>query len=268
VYLVPMCMTASAAELTNTHLYAGKGSYKGQDVRVIAYQNTAKSSGPNAMILPIPTREELTPENIIDTRTFSHFLKDITDPFQRRTRGAMLNSRSFSKSVQIFNSGSYTVVLAKDITDVPNVLSLLPEDRRPNVSQAFADGFKRLYHDWPVALCCWNGNVEAEPLLWWYTPTGSETLIFAPAMDSHDGTAPKPGAPVMVDHYVTFGSSNAVNGYEVRYSQAIPPEVRDLLPNRVRGAHVQDVLPNADFFMDPRTNIITRGIDRQISVRG
>ena len=262
-----MCMTASAAELTNTLLYAGEGTYKGRDVRVIAYQNTAKSVGPNAMILPIPTREELTPENVIDTRSFSHFLKDIIDPFKTRYRGAVLNSRSFSKSIQIFNSGSYTVVLAKDITDVPNVLPLLPEDRRPDVSQAFADGFKRLYGDWPVALCCWNGTVEAEPLLWWYVPESKDSLIFSPAMDSHDGTAPKPGTPVMVDHYVTFGMNGALNGHEVRYTQAIPADVRGLLPSRVRGAHVQDVLPNADFFMDPQTGKVTRGINHQVAVR-
>jgi hypothetical protein len=46
-------------------------------VHVIAYQNKAATTGPNAMILPLPAAVMPAPENVVDTRSFKFFLDDI-----------------------------------------------------------------------------------------------------------------------------------------------------------------------------------------------
>lgn len=245
-----MCMTASAATLTGTHLYAGEGTYKGRDVHVIAYQNLAKSWGPNAMIIPFPAAEAMGPENVIDTRAFPTFLKSITDSLQPRMRSA-LNSKGIvgSSRAQVFSVGSYTVVLATTIADVTEVLDEVPADRRPKVNSAFIEGFAQLYPGWPVAVCCWNGEVEAEPLLWWYIPRDS-TKIFAPSMDAHDGGPPALNVDVFVDHHVAFGSTKVPRGARVHYNHTVFPEgVQGLLPTQIKGRHIQRDMPNGDFYL-------------------
>lgn len=72
-----MCISMRPSTMANTTLYAGDAEWKQRYVHVLAYQNTAKSSGPNAMVLPLPATH-LGPDNVVDTRSFPLFLADIS----------------------------------------------------------------------------------------------------------------------------------------------------------------------------------------------
>jgi hypothetical protein len=144
----------------------------------------------------------------------------------------------------VFEVGSYTVVLAHDIKAVPDALQLVPSQKRPRITQPFLDVYKTFYPDWPIAICCWNGSIAPEPLLWWYIPSDHDT-IFAPALDAHDGHAPDPRVQVRVDHYLCFGSTT---GARVQYrGAAIPDEIRGLLPERIKGRRFDRPMINGDF---------------------
>lgn len=250
-----MCCTFTASEMSNTRIYVGEAERKGKLVHVLAYQNNATAKGPNAMVLPFPTIDEMGPDNVIDTRKFKGFLKDISESTRYVTKGGgtrrsmMLGSRGFDSDslAEVFDVGSYTVILADNVFQIPEALSRVATDKRPRVSSDFLIGYNELYKDQPIAVCCWNGSIEAEPLMWWYEPSNPEEL-FIPTMDAHDGGAPRVGSPVQYDHLISVGSTTGNSGTRVRYSdaQSIPSEVKELLPLHVHGGRMPEAAPNGD----------------------
>jgi hypothetical protein len=248
-----MCCTSAPAQLSKTHLYAGCGIREGKRVHVLAYQNHAKSRdrGPNAMILPIPAKEPMGPANVLDTRAYKRFLKDISEASRRVTRSATRSASAYAASTQVFQVGSYTVVLGDDPISIDAALRTVPEQVRPTIKRDLVASFTKNYPGWPVAVCCWSGDIEAEPLLWWYVPK-SENWLFAPALDAHDGHAPVLDASVDVDHHVSFGSrwSDSRTGNSVEYRDLLPEEAEWLLPERVFGTRLHQRMANGDFWCE------------------
>lgn len=250
-----MCCTFTKSVMSKTRIYVGEAERNGETVHVLAYQNAAKTTGPNAMVLPFPTHTAMGPENVIDTRKFKNFLKDITEASRQITKGFSADGMQRrgmtlgAKSVaQVFNVGSYTVVLADNVKQIPEALERVPADRRPTVSKNFLKGYGTLYPKDPIAVCCWNGSIEAEPLMWWYVPR-DRTELFIPTMDAHDGEAPVRGMEVSTDHIISVGSVGPTNGYEVRYTEDLPQTVRDLLPSHVHGHKLPHYMENGDCFV-------------------
>lgn len=250
-----MCITFGAARLARTRLYAGEARLAGKYVHVIAYQNEAATAGPNAMILPIPAEAPLTEQNVIDTRSFSGFLDDIHSA-TRLASASRHAARSMSDSppVRLFDVGSYTVALAERPAAISQALARVPETRRPDINPAILEAFDDLYPGWQLAVCCWNGKIRAEPLLWWYEPRLPRWL-FAPALDAHDGGPPDPDTDVHVDHHIAFGSTLDPFGDAVHYSAPVPGIARDLLPSHVRGARLTGTMPNGDLWRAARTYV-------------
>jgi hypothetical protein len=253
-----MCMTSASAKLTKTLLYAGEGIRNDKQVHVLAYQNNAinDAEGPNAMILPFPAVEEMTEQNVINTKPFKSFLKDIANATKMRTLGMdsdlRLNatkgmSRGFAK---VFDSGSYTVVLAENVDQIPEALTRVPTNKRPTISDYFLHGFGQLYPNQPIAVCCWDGEIEAEPLLWWYEPKNKDHL-FVPTMDAHDGKPPRLTEAVQTDHIISIGAVGEKYTNRqgtVRYTQNIPTDVVGLLPEKVYGTKLGSTYRNGDMF--------------------
>jgi hypothetical protein len=244
--------------MSDTLLYSGEGTYNDKYVHVMAYQNSAYnlSNVANAMILPFPTSQEMNENNIIDTTTFSSFLKNISDATKLHSKmlgGFALNSDKLgSRSFKVFDKGSYTVVLANDLNKIQDALQFVPEHKRPIITDEFLEGYGSLYKDLPVAICCWAGNVKAEPLLWWYEPKDKETF-FIPTMDAHDGKAPMPRVTVDTDHIISVGSAvNDLSTSKVYYNQKIPTSVAGLLPTSVYGTKINFGIPNGDMWIDVR----------------
>lgn len=255
-----MCMTIGKeeAELSNTQIYVGEATREDKLVHVLAYQNTAESRGPNAMILPFPTSVPMGPNNIIDTRGFGNFLTDIglaTKEYTKSfSRSMMLNSAGAAGFAQVFDSGSYTVILADHVAQVPEALTRVDAHKRPEITTQFLIRFGMMYPKQPVALCCWTGTLKSEPLLWIYEPKSPEVL-FVPTMDAHDGSPPDLDAMVQADHIISAGSRITEVGNRVNYSDlkktggSLPSEFDGLLPNRVRGYRLNRLVKNGDMFI-------------------
>lgn len=255
-----MCICAAPAQLSNTKLYVGEAEYNNKYVHVLAYQNDAASTNkwePNAMILPFPTNVAMGRDNIINSSSYPDFLKNITDAskIQRRTLGDdSLRSFSFgvaAKGFDVFESGSYTVILADSIKHVPEAMSQVADDKRIALQYRFVHGFSKLYPDQPVAVCLWKGSIKPEPLLWWYEPKDKSTL-FIPTMDAHDGGAPDLEANVDTDHIISVGSNlleESRRYNRVHYTDSLNPTARQLLPMYVYGTELPGRMKNGDIFV-------------------
>lgn len=252
-----MCLTLEPAKLSDTILYAAETLHEGKLVHVMGYENAAENlaSGPNAMLLPIPTDMHLGPGNTLDMRQAKSVLKDyrtaIHNADRRLSRGMSkgFGADSLDDDVQVFESGSYTVVLARDARDIPAAMKHLPANKRPGrMNQAIFDAYAKWYPGWPLALCAWDGSVKAEPMLWWYEPKDASRL-FLPALDAHDGNPPDLSAKVDVDHTIAVGSVSAPNGHNVRFQDEVPADLRPFLATKITGHEFPEgtKLQNGDF---------------------
>lgn len=251
-----MCCSLHPAKLTNTILYAAETVHQGNIVHVLGYQNRAENlfNGPNAMLLPIPSDIPMGPDNMLDTTAAKSVLKDYANAVraqhQRLSRG-MTKSLGFGDDrVQVFDKGGYTVALADDAKSLTGALSRIPENRRPSVNAEIFAAYDYFYPKWKMALCAWDGALEAAPLLWWYQPKTAESL-FMPALDAHDGRAPKLGSDVSMDHTLIVGSVVAPpkeNGIDVVFTDMIPAHLKPFLATTVVGQEVTKMrLKNGDF---------------------
>jgi len=250
-------MTTARASLINTLIYTGEGIRNDNLVHVLAYQNQATShQGANAMVLPFPTSKEMGAANVIDTRAFPLFLRNISDASKHQTLGFDSRGGNMMKGLsrgmaQVFESGSYTVVLAEDVSQIPEALNRVADHKRPVITEEFLAGFGVLYPNQPIAVCCFDGTIKAEPLLWWYAPK-SEDHLFVPTMDAHDGKAPRLTDVVSTDHIISVGSaddSRVGHQYQVRYRNTIPEDVISLLPKHVYGTKMGSTYKNGDMFI-------------------
>lgn len=276
-----MCCTFVESKMSNTLIYTGEGQRNGKTVHVLAYQNVAEnlSNAPNAMVIPFPASAPMNENNVIDTSKFKDFLRNITDATKIRTRGMlggnMAKSASFDLNdddALVFDVGSYTVVLAEKVSQIPAALSRVPDHKRPAMSYKFLSGYEKLYPNQPVAVCCWSGTLEAEPLLWWYEPKDS-SVLFAPTMDAHDGNAPDVESMVHTDHIISAGATIGGKGQLVKYEDSIPDHVADLLPAMVHGHKMEYRMKNGDVFIatndvkvKPHGAMIKRGTSFESSI--
>jgi hypothetical protein len=205
-----VCITAGPATLSNTIVFGSRAQLDGRMVHVLGYQNEAQdhTNRPNAMILPIPSATQMGPDNMVDTRPFAGFLKAYAEAIRPRDRGMTRGSTPrglVSLGVQVFERGSYTVVLAcnANVTEIRRALDALPEGKRPAISDGLIESFAKLYPGWHLAICCWSGHIKPEPLLWWYEPVFND--VFLPGLDAHDGGPPDLLAHVSTDHTLVVG---------------------------------------------------------------
>jgi hypothetical protein len=251
-----MCCTLRPAELSNTVLYAGEAMHEGNLVHVLGYQNRTKNrfNGPNAMILPLPAAGKVGPRNCLETSELKWLMHDLAASIriERLARSASKSSMLLgsSRAITVFDSGMYTVVLAEDARDIPTALDRVPAEKRPGLNAEIFDAYAKWYPDWPIALCCFESSrtQEPEPLLWWFEPKDVDVL-FAPALDAHDGNAPYLKRDVRVDHSVVFGSDIKPRGAPVRFRREIPQHVAPFIANRVVGEEFKTMLRNGDFVL-------------------
>jgi hypothetical protein len=252
-----MCVSASAAELSGTILFAGRRLHRVHGwVEVLGYQNTAVnlSPGPNAMLLHLPARK-VTSAHFLNVGRCDQVLRDMAAAVQSMGRGRYLSDETDwmgGGRVEVFEHDIYTVVLADRATDIPRALDRVPERKRPVVSSELLAFYADCFPGYPVALCCFDNAeaIQAKPLMLWYRPLDEERLIL-PAIDCHTGAVPDLEASVRTDHTVIFATDRAIEGWgePVAYSQAgrMRHELRAFLPEQVLGERFTELLPNGDF---------------------
>ena len=251
-------MSADRAEFDDTTIYAAEvKDTSGEVFHIIGYQNSAKSiePGPNAMIIPLPAVGDVNRDNVIDTSDF----KDVLERYgttvgalggDGMTKGSrrMTLSYSASRSADVFESGSYTVILATDPRQITEALERVPEEKRPSISKNMISFLSDKYDGWPVAVCCFSGSIKPEPLVWKFKPR-FENVLFAPAMDSHTGGPPSFKKKVQRSHKLAFHSYRwgEENNMNVHLLGKIPDQHKWMFSKKIKGALIRNATDNGDF---------------------
>jgi hypothetical protein len=208
------------------------------------------------MILPFPAAAKMTSKNVIDTSSGKNILKDMAAGFVPRSLGRGL-TLSDSRSVEVFDTGDYTVVLAENAQDIPGALHRVPANKRPRINTALFDAYAKWYPEWPIALCCFEARAEVkgDPMLWAYEPKNPGKL-FLPGLDGHDGRVPDLAEWVSRDHTLVVGTrlpaaASILRGHRVRYTDDnISSDLKQYLPTVVLGSEVKAMRVNADFYVN------------------
>jgi hypothetical protein len=235
--------------MSKTIVYAAE-TEKGH---VLGYQNVASTDETNGMLIALPAAHPLAAEHGIDARAFPSLLADLRELTTPRSRG-MLSYGGASRGVDLFDVGSYSVLSTDDPTKLADHIERLPEAKRPRPNPAIYESFARWYPGWQFALCCWNGSIEAEPLIWRYTSLRPDYL-YLPGLDAHDGRTPRLDARVGRDHHLIWGSwmrkhdghYGGVGTASVR--NALPDAARELVPSVVHGKSVKGEGANGDWWL-------------------
>lgn len=257
-----MCISINPVTFTNTTVYSAEVKKDKEIYHVIGYQNSASyydKKLPNAMLLPFPSKEKVTRANLVNASEFKNILKEYSKAVGRlkpQTRRSLYKSAdpiigAALNNFDVFESGSYIVVLVENASYLKEALKEVPENKRPDISDDFILSLNKLYLDWPIALCCFSGAMSnPEPLFWWYKPQDDSTL-FAPAIDAHNGKPPNVDESVSRDHTLIFSSyeSDKREDYHLRnyIEQNVPEEHRWLFNARICGSEVNTITKNGDF---------------------
>lgn len=270
-----MCCTLEEAVLSSTVLLAHQVEHEGRRVNVIGYQNTAESrgSGPNAMIIPIPSATPMSQANCVDMTGVGSVFKDYWDLLRPKTRGLYLGGPAAADAfdaLEVFNSGSYTVLLTKQVnlTQLREAMVELPADKRIELDLQKAkifSAYRKMYPDWHIAICIWNDHVEAEPILWWYDPMPEYVgNHFLPGLDAHDGQPPNLKVAVRVDHTIVVGAPSERPGWNNASDVVakVPEHLRKWLPAHVFGEEISGQLRNGDWVLPKEGWSGTNSFDR------
>lgn len=253
-----MCISAKPAEFTGTKGYIGEALYQGQLVHVMGYQNEAKNliAGANALILPIPSKTPITKENVLDLGDKGkNLLNRLTSDYflpRENSRGITLNA--VTKSVRMFKSGIYDIVVSEKPSLIFEALKSVHEEKRPDISAELLQWYEDFYPGWSIAVCCFNTQekVESAPMFWWYPPK-DETNLFFPGMDGHKGSVPDLNSLVKVDHKIILGSQwfeekgSAQPLRDGYYDQMVDSDLRPLFSSKILGRRFWGKLKNGDF---------------------
>ncbi len=181
-----MCVSAGLAQFTGTILYLGRRNHPehGQ-VFVLGYENRATnlSEGPNAMLLHFPGYPvALCCFDNTEARESEPLLlwyKPMNpDPREIAWMG------SHAETVEVFDRGIYTVVLASNARCIPDALDQIPVRKRIAINRPLFDFYAEHFSGYPVALCCFDNTEarESEPLLLWYKPMNPDRFVL-PGLD-------------------------------------------------------------------------------------
>lgn len=257
-----MCIAAQRADFSGTNMLLNlTRHHKHGLILVLGYENTAVNyhSGPNALLLHFPGLE-MTKENFINTTGCTRIFKDLETvlpkpPVERSMRRCTYGAKI--PSVQIFEHGIYTVVLAKDARDIPKALKGVASNKRPSISRELCEFYASYRDGWPIALCCFDNRdaQQSEPLLIWYKPMDQRVLV-APGLDSHTGDVPNLTSKVNVDHQLFLATDDMKCGSPVEYTSPITRDrLSDFLPKRAVGFKMGGMYPNGDFAV-PRSYLM------------
>lgn len=221
-----MCVTLAPAKLSRTLVYAGEAVHPqdGRYLHVLAYQNKAvnKAGRANAMVLPIPSKAPLTAQNAVNMVGYEHVLENMAEPIENMTAMRALSLET-GKTPEVFSVGSYTVAIAARAEEAVRAISTLPKAFQPKLNRDIFKAYAQWYPGWPIAICCWNGKIKPEPLLWWYEPLEPQKLFY-PALDAHNGQAPNLTKDVNREHTFLVGSKIHPIGINTRVGDLGPAE--------------------------------------------
>lgn len=188
-----MCVTAEFSTLDKTYIGAWDINHPRYGYRhVLAYQNRVKNtfSGPNCMLLHIPSAQPIQPEWLVDTTEHSTFLTDMYYFLAPRLLGRGLMSHDESSGNYVVEQGVYHIAILNNLNQeaLDTTLEKIPKEKLPSIDFKLIEFFKQTFPNFPLLLCCFNNKVakQASPILVHFPPKFPNTLMLN-TLDSHGG---------------------------------------------------------------------------------
>ena len=207
----------------------------------------------NAMLLPIPADGRVGDIFIHDPKNtrgvLDRYVKAVWPPVPALRSNLIGSAVRYSArgEIRLEKVGPFHSLIADDPRDMPERLMDLPEDIRPEINTAIFEWFQKNYKGWKIALVCWINSAETDGLWYSYRPMDGINTLRAPAIDSHDGTAPDLTKEVYIDHRLFASWPEMLGGVEVNLD-FVPEETRAFLPKRIAGADLRyRKMINGDF---------------------
>ncbi len=257
-----MCISVGPTNFSKTTIYSAEVVRKTESeyrvIHVLGYQNRISSSdGPNAMLLPFPAKGKVGQENLVNGKGLESIMEAYAEMFlpdEDQTLGETVGACA-SMGFEVFQSGSYTVALVQKATALPAALRMMPSKVRPQIGLNMVASLNNMYPGWPIALCCFSSDIEEpEPLFWWYEPK-DPGVLFAPALDAHDGNPPLEETRVQRDHTLVFGSDHNLLRGDLTLAMTIndlPTEHQWLFTQQICGGRIDGLTRNGDFYVPLR----------------
>lgn len=248
-----MCVTFGSSEMTNTKIFVWQ--VPNGDHCVIYRNNVASFSGPNAMLLAVPTSSEITRQHMLEPT----WCKNVLDDLDKAYPGLPVAAYTFGKGAQVFESGAYHVVSADSVQEIKGALHQVPTEKRPALNEKLLGWYQEKMLGYRFLLACFNQTrkTEAEPFGYRYTPRDDlRDVLVAPMWDAHDGSPPVDGQ-VKRDHVVYFGlkpdtkPQRWVESKSVSWSEGLDGAAGINLPQRVAKAFFPEPYPNGDAVLRP-----------------
>lgn len=279
-----MCISLKPSKMSKTKIMVGRCS---KEEHYLAYKNTSVnlSDKPNVMVLPIPT-DYLDASNVIDTSSYKEFLNVYEEAIKPVTLngGSLRLTRSRGVYVNQISSGSYDIVVGNSLEDIFDVISGIPIGKKPDIQISDLMKLKDIYPNYSFAFCIWDGQVDAEPIMFKYKPFDYDR-IFIPTLDLHDGKDFSFGS-VFLDHSIiigldfmddikeessihgsgnllvaNFGSKDLTYYKRSIYHKAdISDKMKEILPTKICGTKLIKYMPNGDIYFNcnDKENRLTR----------
>lgn len=255
-----MCCSMAPSSTSATKIYVGEALHPAtrELVHVQSYGCSARSAGPNALLLAVPTRAPFRADNVIDGGKPLRRLMDVyATSVHSMMLGGMRGGDGFvaESMAAVFDKGPFTIVTSPSIGDINAAMSRVDPSRRPAIPQENLDVFGRAYPvDHQFVLACWSGVIDADPFAFWYEPN-DPTQFFIPGLDAHDGGPVQIGAMVQTSHTLMVGSTIRKTHFgKGHYTTATSSRTADLGENRwafpevVAGTDTMDrVMINGDW---------------------
>jgi len=248
-----MCISLEESSMFDTKIMIGLYS---NEKHFMCYKNNAEnySKYKNIMILPFPT-DYLGSDSMIDTSSYVDFLDDAQEACavdELTISCAPAGAAAAASYTEVFKSGSYDVIVGNSLSSMYKIYKDMPGEKNPQLNLSLLRFLKSHYKGYSFAFCIWDGEINAEPILFTYKPF-DYNKIFIPTLDCHNGGYPK-SEYVYADHFIMVGSK--YNGFlkdgqkfETNKSQ-LSNQMIDILPNFVEGMPITGEVENGDMFFD------------------
>lgn len=172
-----MCVFSGPADVSKTKIFSRLEGGR----QFLAYQMELTAKEDVAMILPIPTNEDI---EFINLQGYEKFFDDLFNLFPRKSRGA--------KSVLSLSGGSKLAVHsvgAYEASFVPSVSHFIRLDERFRLPAGVRSAFQSLYgkHFGYAVFKLKSGNQQTIHPMAFSFKTGQEDAVFFPTVHVHDG---------------------------------------------------------------------------------
>jgi hypothetical protein len=202
-----MCMMIEMARVSSTDIFATR--HEGRDVLV--YGAKLESLKQNAMILPLPLRQQGSHVELLDLSGYPRFFRDL---FCEYFLIPSFCPPAFGPPIEVFTVGSFEASI------VPSIDDFVRLDRRFQLSAGIRSVLIERYADWSFVVYQFGkGKHELHPFGVKFESRFSNHIFF-PTVHVHDG-AHAPAAATFAHNFYAQGARLAE--YETPLDSLYPP---------------------------------------------